>query len=98
MDSAFDPAEHKEFSDYIIANKKHFDQIEAQYMDSKASGNQSGIIFAPFFLLFYISLFIFTAMSVGEKPEVDMNTMGYGYGDSGGIIEMLLQKSPVYHY
>ena len=52
MDSAFDPAEHKEFSDYIIANKKHFDQIEAQYMDSKASGNQSGIIIAPFFGFF----------------------------------------------
>ena len=61
MDSTFDPAEHKEFSDYIIANKKHFDQIEAQYMDSKASGNQSGIIFAPFFFAFlYIIIYIYS--------------------------------------
>ena len=52
MDSAFDPAEHKEFSDYIIANKIHFDKIEAQYMDSKASWNQSGIINAHFFFAF----------------------------------------------
>ena len=46
MDSVFDPAEHKAFINYIIANKKHFDNIEAQYMASKADGKQQGIFIA----------------------------------------------------
>lgn len=54
MDLVFDSAEHKEFADYIIANQKIFDKIEAQYMASKASGDQSGNI-TQFHLLHIIN-------------------------------------------
>lgn len=52
MDLAFDPAEHKEFAEYIIANQKNFDKIEAQYMATKDSKDQSGI-YCTFTLLFF---------------------------------------------
>ena len=53
MDLAFDPAEHKEFAEYIIANQKNFDKIEAQYMATKDSKDQSGI-YCTFTLLFFL--------------------------------------------
>ena len=52
MELAFDPAEHKEFVEYVIANEKHFDKIQAEYIANKASGNQSGIIIAALNYLF----------------------------------------------
>ena len=82
MDLAFDPAEHKEFAEYIIANQKNFDKIEAQYMATKDSKDQSGI-YCTFTLLF-LSKFILTAMCDGHKPEADMDTGLDNREDCGG--------------
>ena len=42
MAGYFDPVDHEEFSRYIVANKRIFDEIEAQHIANKAIGTHTG--------------------------------------------------------
>ena len=48
MAGCFDPEDHDEFTRYVLANQRHFDEIEAQYIASKAAGNETGSIHSLF--------------------------------------------------
>ena len=89
MAGYFDPEDHDEFTRYVVANQRHFDEIEAQYIASKAAGNETGSIHSLFHHINLVSSNIFVVVSGGTKSEKDVggsteNAEGQKLPDVGG--------------
>ena len=72
MAGNFDPVDHDEFSTYVVANQRHFDDIEAHYIASKAAGNKKGNVQLLYHHITFISSYLFAVVSGGTKPEGDV--------------------------
>ena len=72
MAGYFDPVDHEEFSRYIVANQRHFDEIEAQHLASKTAGSKAGNVLYLFVPSIIISSYLFVVVSGGTKPKGDV--------------------------
>ena len=89
MAGNFDPVDHDEFSRYVVANQRHFDDIEAQYIASKAAGNKKGNVQLLYHHITFISSYLFAVVSGGTQPGGDVggcteNAKGQRLPDVGG--------------
>ena len=89
MAGNFDPVDHDEFSRYVVANQRHFDDIEAQYIASKAAGNKKGNVQLLYHHITFISFYLFLVLSSGTRPEGDVgggteNAKGLKLQEVGG--------------
>ena len=62
MAAYFDPADHEEFTRYVVANQRRFDEIEAQHIASKAAGNQTGNVHLLFKHVTFISFSLYSCI------------------------------------
>ena len=72
MAGYFDPVDHEEFSRYIVANQRHFDEIEAQHLASKTAGSKAGNVLYLIVPSKTISSYLFVVVFGGTKPERDV--------------------------